>query len=412
MATQAPHQSDGSIVYAGTCRPCAEPPFSAGVAAGTAARLYVPDRSIDFTDAIFGQRSVNLAHHCGDFVLRRADGAWAYQLAVVVDDALMGVTEVMRGCDLLLSSAQQIYLYGLLGYDAPEFAHLPLICNGSGVRLSKRDRGVSMADLLLCWGWWLIWRASSPTALPELSTSSSGYTIKNTYRVMIQLKFDKDIRAGAPALKVLQIECDVVCSDTSDALWNEIEECYAGIKEHTPIEEVRRRPAIAATREAYKACGKDPNRYRPSAEALCRRAVRGLELYRTLSVIDLINLLSMLTGHSIGGFDADKVVGPVLTLGVGAEGEPYEAIGRGELNIAGLPVYRDAVGGIGTPTSDNERTKLTPATRRLLVTINIYGDAPGYDTDAVESLARRLLTDYACADNIETHLYNLTDENT
>lgn len=147
MATQAPHQSDGRIVYAGTCRPCAEPPFSAGVAAGTAARLYVPDRSIDFTDAIFGQRSVNLAHHCGDFVLRRADGAWAYQLAVVVDDALMGVTEVMRGCDLLLSSAQQIYLYGLLGYDAPEFAHLPLICNGSGVRLSKRDRGVSMADL-------------------------------------------------------------------------------------------------------------------------------------------------------------------------------------------------------------------------------------------------------------------------
>lgn len=229
---------------------------------------------------------------------------------------------------------------------------------------------------------------------------------------MIQLKFDKDIRAAAPALKVLQIECDVVCSDTSDALWNEIEECYAGIKEHTPIEEVRRRPAIAATREAYKACGKDPNRYRPSAEALCRRAVRGLELYRTLSVIDLINLLSMLTGHSIGGFDADKVVGPVLTLGVGAEGEPYEAIGRGELNIAGLPVYRDAVGGIGTPTSDNERTKLTTATRRLLVTINIYGDAPGYDTDAVEALARRLLTDYACADNIETHLYNLTDENT
>ena len=226
---------------------------------------------------------------------------------------------------------------------------------------------------------------------------------------MIQLEFDKDIRAAAPALKVLQIEADVVCSDTSDALWHEIEECYTHIHDTLPIAEVRLRPAIDATRAAYKACGKDPNRYRPSAEALCRRAVRGLELYRTLSVIDLINLLSMLTGHSIGGFDAAKIVGTTLTLGVGAEGEPYEAIGRGELNIAGLPVYRDAVGGIGTPTSDNERTKLSSDTRRLLITLNIYGDEPAYDTAALEALACRLLTDYAGAENIETCLYNLAD---
>jgi DNA/RNA-binding domain of Phe-tRNA-synthetase-like protein len=229
--------------------------------------------------------------------------------------------------------------------------------------------------------------------------------------MMIQLEFDKDICAAAPALKVLQIEADVVCCDTSDALWREIEECYAHIHDTLPMAEVRLRPAIDATRAAYKVCGKDPNRYRPSAEALCRRAVRGLELYRTLSVIDLINLLSMLTGHSIGGFDAEKIVGTTLTLGVGAEGEPYEAIGRGELNIAGLPVYRDAVGGIGTPTSDNERTKLSFDTRRLLITLNIYGDEPAYGIDALEALACRLLTDYAGAKNIETRLYNLADEN-
>lgn len=107
----------------------------------------MPDREIAFTDRLYGQQSVNLATHCGDFVLRRSDGAWAYQLAVVVDDALMGVTEVVRGCDLLLSSAQQIYLYDLLGFEAPEFAHVPLLCNDAGQRLSKRDASLSMEQL-------------------------------------------------------------------------------------------------------------------------------------------------------------------------------------------------------------------------------------------------------------------------
>ncbi len=148
MASQAPHQSDGRIVYAGTCRPAAAPPFPAqGTEIRGATRLYVPDEEITFCDRVFGKQTVNLARHCGDFVLRRADGAWAYQLAVVVDDAAMGVTEVVRGCDLLLSSVQQIYLYGLLGADAPEFAHLPLVCNENGIRLSKRDIGVGMAEL-------------------------------------------------------------------------------------------------------------------------------------------------------------------------------------------------------------------------------------------------------------------------
>jgi len=88
-----------------------------------------------------------LARSCGDFILRRADGAWAYQLAVVVDDALMGVTEVVRGNDLLLSAAQQIYLYRLIGATAPSYAHLPLICNADMQRLSKRDQSLSMSEL-------------------------------------------------------------------------------------------------------------------------------------------------------------------------------------------------------------------------------------------------------------------------
>lgn len=147
MATQAPHQSDGRVIYGGRCRPAALPHFAQWPNEPRAARLFVPDRTIEFTDGVFGRVAVNLAEHCGDFILQRADGAWAYQLAVVVDDALMGVTQVMRGHDLLLSGAQQIYLYELLGLPAPEFAHVPLVCNSEGRRLSKRDASLSMEAL-------------------------------------------------------------------------------------------------------------------------------------------------------------------------------------------------------------------------------------------------------------------------
>lgn len=148
LATQAPHASDGRVVYSGRCRPLATPPFDVTFEKGFGAtRLYVPDEDIVFVDGICGRQCVNLARHCGDFLLRRADGAWSYQLAVVADDASMRITEVLRGNDLLLSAAQQIYLYNLLGYDSPEFLHTPLICNASGTRLSKRDTSMSMEVL-------------------------------------------------------------------------------------------------------------------------------------------------------------------------------------------------------------------------------------------------------------------------
>lgn len=147
MASQAPHQSDGRVIYSGKCRPGTHPPFSPTHTPGVATRLFVPDKQICFTDIVMGRQTFNLAHECGDFIIRRADGAWSYQLAVVVDDALMGVSHVVRGCDLLLSAAQQIYLYSLLGYPVPEFMHLPLICNSNGIRLSKRDSSMSMEQL-------------------------------------------------------------------------------------------------------------------------------------------------------------------------------------------------------------------------------------------------------------------------
>ncbi len=142
LATQAPHESDGRVVYKGTCRHLPPQPGRAGTT-----RLVVPDRNIACTDGHYGEFVVNLARQVGDFIIRRKDGAWAYQLAVVVDDALTGVTEVVRGRDLLLSSPQQMYVADLLGFAPPQFIHLPLLCNTEGQRLSKRDKSLDMGVL-------------------------------------------------------------------------------------------------------------------------------------------------------------------------------------------------------------------------------------------------------------------------
>ena len=146
LATQAPHESDGRVVYKGTCRNL--PP---GTHTGPAAlRMKVPDEGrgiVTFTDGHYGTHTVDLTTQCGDFIVRRKDGAWAYQLAVVVDDSLMGINEVVRGRDLLLSSPQQIYLAQQLGFTPPRFTHLPLLCNTAGQRLSKRDKSLDMGCL-------------------------------------------------------------------------------------------------------------------------------------------------------------------------------------------------------------------------------------------------------------------------
>ena len=205
MATQAPHETDGRVVYKGTCRPrdidaigaidaidtithSATTPLptvplrqgdersgGGGLTANhsplnvhrspltvtpATTRLIVPDRTIPFTDGHYGPHPLNLAEHCGDYIVRRKDGAWAYQLAVVVDDALMGITEIVRGRDLLLSSPQQIHLRELLfgerktdsltTHHPPltvNFFHHPLLCNAEGQRLCKRDKSMDLGYL-------------------------------------------------------------------------------------------------------------------------------------------------------------------------------------------------------------------------------------------------------------------------
>ena len=195
----------------------------------------------------------------------------------------------------------------------------------------------------------------------------------------MEIGFDDVIIEAAPELRVIKIEAEVTNSPTLPALKAEFEQLMGEIQKRYELGDINKRPGIAATRKAYKALGKDPNRYRPSCDAMCRRIVKGMGLYYIDNLVDLINILSIRSRR--------------LTLGTGREGEPFEGIGRGPLNIEHLPVYRDTTGGIGTPTSDNERTKIDLSTRRLLICVNIYGEEmPPDDTIA---LAERLLHDYA-----------------
>ncbi|MCC8128588.1 MAG: tRNA glutamyl-Q(34) synthetase GluQRS [Clostridiales bacterium] len=147
-AASAPHASDGTPLYPGTCRGLSPEEQSRRAALRRPAlRIHVPDREIAFTDRLQGAYRENLARDCGDFILRRSDGVHAYQLAVVVDDGLTGVTEVVRGRDLLPSTPRQLWLQELLGFPHPAYAHVPLLLSADGRRLSKRDRDLDLGAL-------------------------------------------------------------------------------------------------------------------------------------------------------------------------------------------------------------------------------------------------------------------------
>ena len=218
----------------------------------------------------------------------------------------------------------------------------------------------------------------------------------------MNVSLSEEILQACPELHVLVVGCDVRNSEPDEQLWKEIVNEEIAVRSSMKLEEINKWHPIRATRQAYKRLGKDPNRYRPSAEALRRRILRELPLYRVDTLVDLINLLSIRSGYSIGGFDAGKIEGDALMLGVGREGEVYHGIGRGELNIAGLPVYRDAVGGIGTPTSDEERTKISLGTSRLLMIINGYSGLEGLE--AAGSYGVDLLRRYVSATSFDIEL--------
>ena len=215
---------------------------------------------------------------------------------------------------------------------------------------------------------------------------------------MIPIYINNLIYDACPQFISVQFECDVTNSDYNELLWLDIESFITNFRKNNQIKDINKFAPILATRNTYKKIGKEPNRYRPSGEALRRRILKNVDLYKINTLVDAINLISLKIGHSIGGFDASLIQGS-LELGVGQKDEKFEAIGRGFLNIEFLPVYRDSVGGIGTPTSDEERTKINNNTNKLLMLLNAYSGNEGLD-DAIE-YSKSILEKYTNATNMK-----------
>jgi DNA/RNA-binding domain of Phe-tRNA-synthetase-like protein len=216
---------------------------------------------------------------------------------------------------------------------------------------------------------------------------------------MRTISIDEQLKKACPDIHLSCISCSVSVQGFQADLWQLIDAKTREIKENLTIEEIRHNPNIAASREAYKACGKDPARYRLSAEALLRRVVSDKGLYRINNVVDLLNLVSISTGFSIGGYDEDNIAGDIV-MGIGQANEPYQALGRGELNIEGMPVFRDEKGAFGTSTSDSERTGVSENTRRFLMVIVSYQSVE--KLEETTQMAIQFLTEFAEGKNFET----------
>lgn len=215
----------------------------------------------------------------------------------------------------------------------------------------------------------------------------------------IEISIGNSIRKICPHLVLGVIEAKVTNSLYNSDLWDEVQRITARVRNSWTFEDIRDQEQIAATRKMYSACGKDPSRYRPSAEALMRRIVKGQDLYQISTLVDLINLTSLRWGYSIGGFDVSRIEGS-LEMGLGKKDEIYNAIGRGVLNIENLPVLRDSKGPVGSPTSDEERTSIQIGTSHLLMVIYAF-DGTGPLGDCMH-YATELLNRHAGATKIYT----------
>lgn len=192
---------------------------------------------------------------------------------------------------------------------------------------------------------------------------------------MNSVYFEGDLIEKIPQARLACLFFSVQVHDSNDQIRSFSKDIVNKVKSEFLIDNISQRLTIKETKEAYRILGKDPSRYRPSAEALARRVVSGKGLYWINNVVDILNLISLESGFSIGGYDAEKISGDI-EFGIGRENEPYRAIGRGELNIANLPLFRDGIGAFGSPTSDSLRTMVTEETTKFLMIIidfNMHG---------------------------------------
>ncbi len=218
---------------------------------------------------------------------------------------------------------------------------------------------------------------------------------------MFPISIASEVKEKCPQLQLGCIECNLVVKNKYPELLTHIQKELADLQQQYSVEDIAKIPTIQSSRIGYKALGKDPARYRLSAEALLRRVIKGKGLYQVNNVVDLLNLTSVKSGYSIGGYDVEKINGEVK-LTIGKSNEPYEAIGRGELNIEFLPTFRDDTSPFGSPTSDSVRTMVTPQTQKFLMPIFNFGQHP--DLEKVMQNAIVLLEQYADATSIKTQI--------
>ncbi|MFK8007348.1 MAG: B3/4 domain-containing protein [Saprospiraceae bacterium] len=218
---------------------------------------------------------------------------------------------------------------------------------------------------------------------------------------MIPISISPEVKSKCPQLQLGCIQCNLIVTNEYSALLDLIQKELTDLQNQLSVEEISKIPSIQSSRMGYKSLGKDPARYRLSAEALLRRVVKGKGLYQVNNVVDLLNLTSVKSGFSIGGYDVEKIEGDIQ-LSIGKANEPYEAIGRGKLNIEFLPTFRDQEGPFGSPTSDSIRTMVTPKTQQFLMPIfNFGGDK---NLEEVMSDAISLLEKYATGSSFETQI--------
>lgn len=231
-----------------------------------------------------------------------------------------------------------------------------------------------------------------------------GILVLTKYIIMLNISVSNEIKSACPIFMGAAIYANITNTQYDQLLWDEINLFINEYAANNTFDSIKKTYSIAATREVYKKLGKDPNRYRPSSESLLRRIVKDMPLYQIDTLVDLVNLVSIKSGYSIGGFDYSKIEGNQLILGVGKADELYEGIGRGMLNIEGLPVYRDNIGGIGTPTSDHERTKININTTQFLGIINGYSGQAGLE-EAADHM-KYLLEKYVSAKDISINFFD------
>jgi DNA/RNA-binding domain of Phe-tRNA-synthetase-like protein len=217
---------------------------------------------------------------------------------------------------------------------------------------------------------------------------------------MIDLTIAPEFKAKIRSVAVGWIIANVHNTQHDEALWQEIEAAAERFRGMT-MEEARRMEPIKTLRDAYRALGNDPTRYRGSNEALVRRITQGKELYRVNTVVDINNLISLETLHSAGTFDLDQVQPPIL-FRIGQPGEVYSGIGRGEIKIERLPVFADQLGPFGSTTSDSERTMVRLETTTILMVVISFLGSDGMQGTVQE--ATRLLEKYAGARGTDTGL--------